>query len=211
MIFGIVLGVVLSHILVQSVFYYDIRKCLKGKLSMLACVAVTAGFVLIMRYDVFGYDTYLPKEKKIESVGIEVNNLDGYRGAYIYTLEGGKRVSEVEDMKLTDISAIYPYLESLIADNEAFCEYINDDSKSTSATMGDVERYSSVRVVYRLKNGKEVYRSYMAKGMREDLFRPVFESGEFNETVRCTQHDYRIFPMAIRHDDRVYRGGYFQQ
>lgn len=202
MIFGVVLGVVLSHILVQSVFYYDVRKCLKGKLSMLACVAVTAGFVLIMRYDVFGYDTYLPKEKKIESVGIEVNDLDGYRGAYIYTLEGGKHVSEVEDMKLTDISAIYPYLEALVADSEAYYDYDSELNKWNSATKEQGVAYISVRVVYRLKNGKEVYRDYMAKGLREDLFRSVFESEEFKEThyadVYTVQPEQLQF-VTVRH------------
>ena len=34
MIFGVILGVVLSHMLVQSIFHFDIRKCFAGKWSM---------------------------------------------------------------------------------------------------------------------------------------------------------------------------------
>lgn len=158
MIFGTILGVVLSHILIESIFYYDIRKCLSDKLSLAVCAAVSVGFVLVMRYDLFGYDTYLPKEKRLESVAIEVRGLDGY--GY-----------EIENMKLTDIDAAYPYLEMLVTDTEQFYNGL--------ATMDERNNVISVDVAYHLKNGKTVCRSYRALGIHEELFAPVFESEEY--------------------------------
>ena len=181
MLFGVVLGVVLSHMLVESIFHYDIRKCFADKLSMVACVAVTIGFVLVMRYDVFGYDKYLPKEKKIESVAIEINGLDGYRNVYYYGDTGATYVEEIYEMELTNITAVYPYLESLVEDSEIYYK-----NRELLLATGDVSyknsSHVSVNVAYRLKSGKTIYRNYMANGIREELFAPVFENEEYKRS-----------------------------
>ncbi len=172
MIFGVVLGVVLSHMLIQSIFHFDIRKCFVGKWSMGVCGAVAIVFVLVMRYDTFGYDRYLPKEKNMESVAIEVNGLDRYRNNYRYNGTHMIYTDELDEMELTNIDAVYPYLESLIEDNESYWELWE---------TGNAPSFTRVNVTYRLENGKKVYREYRAKGIREDLFTPVFESKEYKE------------------------------
>ena len=191
MLFGVVLGVVLSHILVESIFHYDIRKCLSDKLSMVACVAVTLGLVLVMRYDVFGYDTYLPKEGKIESVAIEINGFDNYRNACYYGENGRNYVEEIREMELTDIGAVYPYLESLVEDSEVYYK-----NREKFLETGDFSyknpSHVSVNVAYRLKNGKTIYRNYMANGIREELFAPVFESEEYKQ---CHYADVYTLPV----------------
>ena len=172
MVFGVILGVVLSHMLIQSIFYFDIRKCFAGKLSMGVCAVVTIVFTLAMRYDTFGYDEYLPKEKKIESVAVEVNSLDRYRNNYTYTGNYMNWTEELEQMELTEIDAVYPYLESLVTDNASYW------GKRENGIFSD---FVQVNVAYRLKNGKTVYREYNVPGIREDLFAPVYESKEYKE------------------------------
>ncbi|MBQ8800319.1 MAG: hypothetical protein IJZ55_12220 [Lachnospiraceae bacterium] len=173
MIFGAVLGVVLSHMLVQSIFHFDIRKCFASKGSMFACVIVSIAVVLVMRYDTFGYDTYLPKEKKIESVAIEVPNLDARRNNSRHNGTTMEWFSEVAEMELTNISEIYPALKVMIEDSEVFYD---------AREYGEYrEGYVSVNVAYRLKNGKTVYREYRMEGMPETVFAPVFENPEYKE------------------------------
>jgi len=176
MVFGVILGVVLSHILIQSIFHFDIRKCFAGKWSMGVCGVVTIAFVLIMRYDVFGYDKYLPKEKQLESVAVELRSFDGYRNTFRYDGSLMNYTDELNDMKLTDMDAVYPYLKSLIADNEAYWEQREQGISPDSVF---------VNVAYRLENGKTVYREYHANGIREELFTPVFESREYKEAHYC--------------------------
>ena len=172
MMFGVILGVVLSHMLIQSIFHFDVRKCFVGKWSMAACGIVTIAFVLIMRYDTFGYDKYIPEAKNLESVAVEMTGFDRYRNNYKYTGSYITWAQELDEMELTNIKEVYPYLESLISDNEAYWEL--RENGGNAETM-------RVNVAYRLENGKTVYREYRANGIREDLFAPIFESQEYKE------------------------------
>ena len=172
MIFGVILGVVLCHMLIQSIFHFDVRKCFadKGSMGIVAVVAIV--FVLLMRYDAFGYDEYLPKEKKLESVAIDISGLDRYRNNYKYDGRAMTYTDELYEMQLTDMDAVYPYLESLVADNEAYWK-LRERGASPNIT--------SINVAYRLENGKTVYREYRVQEIREALFAPVFESMEYKE------------------------------
>lgn len=172
MIFGVFLGVVISHILVESILHFDVRKCFANKLSMAVCGVITVGFVLIMKNDVLGYDTYLPKKQKIASVAIDLYDLDYYREECYYTSKGRKYFSELEEMKLTDIEALYPCLEALIEENEA--------SQANLSEFDENKGY--VEVACRLKNGKTVYRRYAYDMDFISQFAPVFESEEYKQS-----------------------------
>lgn len=172
MIFGTILGVLLSHMLIESIYHYDIRKCLANKMSLLACMAVAVAFVLAMRYDTFGYDKYLPGKGRIASVAVKVQGLDGYQGVYHYADGRITNTNEIEYMNLTGIETLYPYLETLIKDTKEY--YDNRWARGTELVR--------VEVAYRLKNGKTVYRSYLSKGIRAEVFAPVFESLEYKNS-----------------------------
>ena len=175
MLFGIVLGVVLSHMLIQSIFHFDVRKCFAEKLSMFVCIGVTVAFALIMRYDVFGYDMYLPKAKKIESVAIDLQSLDSYRDSYFFDGERLRWFDEVTEMELTDMDTVYPYLEVLVEDSAIYANRLD------AAMVYGYDDFLGVEVAYRLKNGDTVYRRYRVNGMQEELFAPIFESYEYKK------------------------------
>lgn len=190
MIFGTLLGALLSHMFIESVYHYDIRKCLANKLSLLACAAVSVIFVLLMRYDVAGYDRYLPDKKKLASVAIDLTGLDGYGSIPKYVEQEGYKgiveVDKIDDMNLTEMETVYPYLEALVKDTE---EYWDSDRTRYG-------KWFRVRVAYRLKNGKTVYREYHSDGLREELLAPVFESPEYK---RCQYAGvYTIPAEALR-------------
>ncbi len=172
MIFGVILGVVLCHMLVQSIFHFDVRKCFANKGSMGLCAVAVIAFVLVMRYDAFGYDEYLPKEKKLESVAIEILGFDHYRNNQRYNGSYMTYTDELFEMKLTDIDAVYPYLESLVEDT-VVCWDLREKGESPDT--------SRVSVAYHLNNGKTVYREYCVQEIREELFAPIFESEEYKE------------------------------
>ena len=173
MLLGVVLGVVLSHMLIQSIFYFDVRKCFVGKASMGACVVAAAVFTLVMRYDVFGYDRYIPKKQRIESVAIAVNGLDEYGSNYVYRNNRVEWAQEIHEIELTDVDGAYPYLKVLVEDSDTYFESRRNDVWP--------DGYLTVDVAYHLKNGKKIYRSYRSDGIREELFAPVFEAQEYKE------------------------------
>ena len=194
MIFGGILGVVLSHMLVQSIFHFDIRKCFAGKGSMLACGVITIVIILAMRYDTLGYDTYLPEEKRLESVAIQVPRLDSHRNAFSYEGDSWEWIDEVYEMKLTNINEIYPALQVMIDDSDVFYE---------ARKYGEHKQgYVTVNVAYRLKNGKTVYRQYRMEGLPEAVFAPVFENPEYKEVHYAdiyTAPDQLVDSVTVRH------------
>lgn len=175
MVFGVALGVVLSHMLVQSIFHFDVRKCFAERLSMFACAGVTILFAIVMRYDLLGYDMYLPKESRIESVAIDMHNLDNRRDSYVFDNGTIRWFDEVKEMKLTDMDAVYPYLKVLVEDS-ALYERGLDPAMAYSSND-----FLRVEVAYHLKNGRTVYRRYWVNGIREDLFASIFESYEYKK------------------------------
>ncbi len=204
MIFGTILGVLLGHMFIESVYHYDIRKCFAHKLSMFVCTAVSVTFVLLMRYDVVGYDRYLPDRKKLASVAIDVTGLDGYGNILKYVEQkddkGIENISKIHEMSLTEIETVYPYLETLVKDTEEYWD-------STRKVHGN---WLTVEVAYRLKNGKTVYRMYRSAGLREEVLAPVYESPEYKqcqyagvytipaETLQTVTAKYAMNQIAMR-------------
>ncbi len=204
MIFGTILGVLLAHMFIESVYHYDIRKCFANKLSIFVCAAVSVTFVLVMRYDVVGYDSYLPDEKKLVSVAIDLTGLDGYGNIPKYVeqedYKGIVNIDKIYEMSLTEIETVYPYLDALGEDTEEYW----DDARMEHGNWIRVE------VAYRLKNGKTVYRMYHSAGLREELLAPVFESPEYKqcqyasvytvpaETLQTVTAQYAMNQIAMR-------------
>lgn len=151
-VFGGILGVVLSHMFIESVLHYDVRKCFADKLSMLAAAVVAVAFTIGMRYDVTGYDTYLPKQKQIVSVDIQTEDT---RSVQIVSKEYRDSVT------MTDMNLLYPFLQE--------CR----DRNMERATQ-------TVRFVMRLKNGKQVYRRYtIPAALLEAHYGVLFNSAEY--------------------------------
>lgn len=155
-VFGGILGVVLSHMFIESVLHYDVRKCFADKLSMAAAAVVAVAFTLGMRYDVTGYDTYLPKQKQIVSADIQTEDTQSRQ-----IVSGEYRTS----VTMTDMNLLYPFLKE--------CRNRNMENSYEGATQ-------TVRFVMRLKNGKQVYRRYVIpEALFEAHYGVLFNSAEY--------------------------------
>lgn len=155
-VFGGILGVVLSHMFIESVLHYDVRKCFADKLSMAAAAVVAVAFTLGMRYDVTGYDTYLPKQKQIVSADIQTEDTQSRQ-----IVSGEYRTS----VTMTDMNLLYPFLQE--------CRDRNMENSYEGATQ-------TVRFVMRLKNGKQVYRRYVIpEALFEAHYGILFNSAEY--------------------------------
>jgi len=62
MMVGCVIGTVLAHGFIESLFKGDIKKCLSHKIQLAVTVGVAILIPLFFYYDVLGYDSYLPKK-----------------------------------------------------------------------------------------------------------------------------------------------------
>lgn len=165
-VFGFVFGLVVTHCIIEIIYHFEFRK-LFANLPHMAVAAVLALAVLgSFRYDIYGYDHFLPEEKNLESASICVYNLEDWNG---YGLpqkadDGGylwKYFQEenyvAENMKVTD----YPVIEAIgnAGIRQAEITKAEKFKKHISASE-DMDSWSRVEIGYTLKNGKTVYRNY---------------------------------------------------
>ena len=138
-IFGYVFGLLLSYAVVQMVYYLDIKKIFAGKGSLLISAAAAAAVITVFRFDLVGYDSYLPKQEQITNISIEVSGFQ----------MGGSSIStkdRLDHMKLGCDDELYGIAQQLTEKSFQEKEYIG--------------RTFFVYVCYECKNGKKVYRQY---------------------------------------------------
>ncbi len=84
-VFGVLCGAVICHCVVQIIYHFDFKKLFSCKLQLAGCIVAALGMLCIFRYDVTGYDRYLPSAGNVKSAAIDVVRLD--RWASYETLE----------------------------------------------------------------------------------------------------------------------------
>lgn len=138
----------LACAIMEFIYRADIRQVLSHKLHMVITAVLAAGVFLLMKYDVTGYNSYVPAKEEIAAMAMKDNMLriqydlgNGYPSAYRTSL-----TEEFLDyMETEEFDQFY----ELAVEGAAFDENTND--------WGNVWR---VGVKYRLKDGKEIYRAY---------------------------------------------------
>ena len=129
------------------------KKTVKGlfahKGQMLATAALSIAFILVCRFDVFGYDTYLPSKENIADAEIRINAMTTY---YYYNDETFYEYDNVD--------VIYDLLEAGV-----------EDSPYNHA--------STVVVKVNPKNGLSYYRSYSIPVTEVETLRPIIETDEY--------------------------------
>lgn len=170
---GTILGTAFLYVLIQFIYTLDIRKTFSYKWQILAVEAAAILFCSIYGFDLFGYDTYLPKQEKIESVAVYYEQGNGY-GGYI---ADDRYISYQEDalkkIKLDPDDMTYEMLTDIVAENERYWS-------SDTVYNGDMT-YQSVSVSYHMKNGKSVERRYRAPLIR---YKEQFETYYDQEMYR---------------------------
>lgn len=178
LIFGTIVGLLLSHCIVEIIYEFDL-KAVKTNLKQIWIPAVAVVVIAcIFRFDMFGYDSYLPEKEEIESISVSAENYNRQYMEYFERDENGViRYCSMDEyglnnMKLTDLDTIYPILESGIAYNK----------KQKNGTKDDFDAYYFMPVKYQLKNGESVYRSYRINEQdNPDNLNTLYKSKEYKE------------------------------
>ncbi|MDD6326101.1 MAG: DUF6449 domain-containing protein [Lachnospiraceae bacterium] len=146
---AILISGTLFCLLMEFIYRWDIRQILMHKWH----IAVSVGLALVIffgfRYDVLGYNTYLPAQEEVASMA--VRNL--YTSWSYPVKKKANRNDEqlVLDYLETDhVELLYP-----LAENGVENQWIKQ--KNSEDYLDDT---MWVDVKYTLKNGKEIYRSY---------------------------------------------------
>lgn len=176
-----VLFAVLLCGLIEYLYQQDFRLLLKNWRSSLIAVGGVLLVLVVMRFDLTGYDTYLPDESRTESVGFAPDSFYSY---FTYPDQYSSKTPELQIFAPPEDTGMLLGLAQKGIDNlEAGItpEYIN---------MGSYEEtsgYVSAIFQYRLKSGRTVARRYALR--QEDILTAL-------ENL-CENEDYRrdLFPV----------------
>lgn len=177
----LLLTAVVFHCGLELLFEKDFKAVCKHKKSTVISAGIVVIVFVIFRFDVLGYDRYVPKEENIESIALvpyeEEGNTDVSENIELYEISGdildGQREEYIlEHMKL-------PYIKEL-------CSVARDNWKYTWEQAAEqLEKYENAILqqtifAYHLKNGKTVYRNYYVVSKKGDRrLRNIQQSQEY--------------------------------
>ena len=167
--------------LIEYLYQQDFRLLLKNWRSSLIAVGGVLVILVVMRFDLTGYDTYLPDESRTESIGFAPDSF------YNYFYYPGQYSADSPVLQIfappEDTGMLLELAQKGIDNLEAGItpDYIN--MASGEETAG----YISAIFQYRLNSGRTVARQYALR--QEDILAAL-------ETL-CENEDYRreLFPI----------------
>ncbi len=191
LVFGGLLGGFLCHGIIEAFYKGDIKKCLSHKVQMFVTMVLAAVIPLAFMFDIFGYDSYLPKKKDIKNMAV-ISNEMRFGGSYF---DKNGWISSLnyalENMEVTNIDAMYQLAEILTEDAgknraERFFDYGGYSTVEDSYYADGVEKqlYTDFVIRYNLKDGSEVIREYEYNYYAVmDLIEQIYNDNEYKSAV----------------------------
>ena len=190
-VFGFVIGVVVTHCIVEIIYHFEFRKLFSNLHHMGISAVLALIIIAVFRFDLLGYDTYLPKEKDFESASVYAGNLQDWNDYGLpYQYDNGYGTSRswryvqgneyvAENMKVTDYAVIERLAVAGIGDAKRVKElrYSKQDD-----TAHQKDYWTTLEVGYRLNNGKKAYRNYTVNVTE---LREVFDELYAMEEYKC--------------------------
>lgn len=75
-VFGILCGTVICHCVVEIIYHFDFKKLFSDKLQLAGCIVVVMAVFCVFRYDLTGYDEWVPAAGKVKETAVYVNRLN---------------------------------------------------------------------------------------------------------------------------------------
>ena len=162
-IFGLVIGLLLGHCIIEILFEFD----LKASLHHFATAGISAIAVILIvgvfKLDVLGYDSFVPKAEDVQSAGVYIEGMQN--GDFINFTDEGRfyvyaRDQVLKTMKLTDTKLV--------------CELAQRGMKE------EKNNHRMMYITYHMKNGNDICRK-MVIDLDEDaaLLESLFTNPEY--------------------------------
>lgn len=165
-----VIAAMLACCAIEFLYSLDLKMMWKRKKSFAIAILGTLGICVALQFDVFGYDTYLPKQNEIVamSVGLINGNTEVFENSLAHANEDVRM--RLNRLRTTDFSRIYKVAQNGV-------RHVGEKIDPWENT-----KYIPVEIAYYLKNGEAVYREYYVD--YEEIYRcmdALFASREYRE------------------------------
>ncbi|SFS03554.1 DUF6449 domain-containing protein [Anaeromicropila populeti] len=187
-VFGGLVGFLFANAVMEMVVNMDFRKAFAHRI--LWAVNGTLIFLAscIFIFDLTGFDSYLPKESKVESAAVYFGNLDN-EGTIVDKEKGHISTEKYQlmHMKLTDVKPVFELIKRSKMDSSEY-------------------RYNRLVVKFTLKNGKTVYRQYLFATLdNQDMVETIYDTPEYREGSSSLYLDRKWNTISFRdniHEDK---------
>lgn len=174
-VFGLVCGLLLMSCIIEIIYHFDFRSLFAHKRQLLVSAVFVGVVFAIFRFDLFGYDRYLPATEKLASGGIYCDLLDPEatsqyhstveytEGWYGVTFDAMPSSTLADEMQISDDQGL-ELLHTIAAQGvhdaaEARDRFLRGHGRSYEVEEGDAA-FHNVTIAWHLRNGRTVYRSY---------------------------------------------------
>lgn len=180
LVLGMLLGGLIVCAAMEVVYDFDIRSLFKHLLSSGVALAGILAIFCSFKWDLFGYDSYIPAQNKIESIAIDA---DGYYDSYWD--ENWRYLDEAEykkeNMFLTDAEPVLALAQ-----------------KAGQTDTEEMSENRTVQILYRLKSGRQVDRRIQVdyddpetEALLNRIFQTdAFKMGTFQAITDETSYDH---------------------
>lgn len=197
---GVVFGAIILSALMEFIYHMDIREVFHHKIQILVSVILAVGIVLAFRFDVFGFDSYIPDKEDISAMAVYY---DPINGSYAYKIEVTQSGSAsyygekyaLDECEIQDFDPIYALAE-----------------EGVSLVKNQNQEGQRIAVKYELKSGRSVYRAYVLPSEsvdremeklydREDFKRAIYplyreEEREIDSITLTTWNGGRVLTLT---------------
>ncbi len=168
-IFGIIFGFLVIALVMEIIFRLDIKCAFYHWKQLIFNGSCLILIVVVFKYDVLGYNTYVPSEKELSGCAVSINglmNIDLEERAPKY---GYKYISALdyrfEHMNVIDNPSAMALARRAAADNLQYTEYDYYEGIEDSPEFQEIQEkekgYREIAFQYTKKNGKKVCRQYV--------------------------------------------------
>lgn len=213
-LFGIICGGLISHCVIEIIYHFDFKKLFSNRWQLVGCILASTAIFFVFRYDLTGYDRYLPSAGQVREAAFYDRNFSDWVSygkteydknniGYEYRWSYDSEIDVLETMALTDIDSVLAIAaegiaqtQQLIREQEEMGEVIYEGETSRASSENQVfDRETSVCVRYTLNSGRKVYRYY-----RMNLA-PVREQVEI--VYQNPEYQTAVYPLMRRTSAQV--------
>lgn len=177
-VFGVIVGVVISHCVIEVIYYADFKKVFFHEKTMALCMAGSLLIVLSFYFDWFGFDDYLPKENQVAYSSVDFN-----RDSWVNYRVSDNNYSDSETNYVLERSRIENSAPVIAIAQEAVRQQneIKNAEEWSDSYYGQRRR---ITICYTLKSGRKVYRSYALDWSKIiDLADEIYLDAEYKKAV----------------------------
>ena len=160
---------------VEFLYHMDLKECFRLNISSGIAIGILILTILGARLDVFGVDTWIPKEDKLESMSIYINGLNSLY-SYPYEEKMEPYMAYLDKVELKEYAAVYELAKAGVEEQK------NKNLKSLAADDSESDTISFY-IKYNRKSGRSIYKFYTVEKTEKvtNLIGEIYDNWEFKE------------------------------